>query len=149
MPHQPEEWYKECAEDMQQIQKTYVDDLFGNIFHNDYCALSRFKMLFTEITKLPHSAIPALLPNQVIPFAGYDFLNITSYPMPTNPYGSNSTPHKKRSVPSHIIDVPLAEIQQALDYHSKYGEPLPLDTDTIYAEEHPTNTSFYPHLRNK
>ena len=149
MPHQPEEWYKGCAEDMPQIQKTYADDLFDNIFHNDYCTLNRFKTLYTEITKLLHSAIPALLPNQVVPFAGYDFLNISSDPMPTNPYGSNSTPRQKRSVPCHIADVPLAEIQRALDYHSKYGEPLPLDADTIYAEEHPTNTSFYPHLQNK
>ena len=103
MPHQPEEWYKGCAEDMPQIQKTYADDLFDNIFHDDYCALNRFKMLYTEITKFLHSAIPALLPNQVIPFAGYDFLNISSDSMPTNPYGSNqyTSPKEVCSFPHH------------------------------------------------
>ena len=95
MPHQPEEWYKGCSEDMPQVQQTYADDLFDNIFYDDYCALNRFKTLYTEITKLLHSAIPALLPNQVVPFAGYDFLNISSEPMPTNPYGSNNTPRRK------------------------------------------------------
>ena len=31
--------------------------------------------------------------------------------------------------------IPLVEIQCALDYVSKYGEPLPLDEDTIYADQ--------------
>ena len=31
--------------------------------------------------------------------------------------------------------IPLVEIQRALDYVSKYGEPLPLDEDTIYTNQ--------------
>ena len=35
----------------------------------DFCAKKRFQQLYTDITKMLHSDIPALLPNQVIPYA--------------------------------------------------------------------------------
>ena len=42
--------------------------------------------------------------------------------------------------------LPLLEVQRSLDYISKYGEPIPLEADTIYAEEH-NNVTLKRHKR--
>ena len=39
------------------------------VFFEDICAVDRFKRLYTEITEILHSDIPALLPNQEVPYA--------------------------------------------------------------------------------
>ena len=46
------------------------------------------RTLYTELTQLLHSTLPALLPNQVLPYADYHFFNKTPEELPTNSYGS-------------------------------------------------------------
>ena len=133
MPHQPEEWYNGCEDGIHLLQKLYENLTFKAIFQDDYCAKDRFKELYTDIAQILHSALPAILPNQVLPYVDYSFFNLTPSEMPTNPYQNNPT-RNKRSIPLHTDSIPLIEWQQALDYYAKYGKPLPLDDDTIYAD---------------
>ena len=72
MPHEPEQWYKGCTEGLSLITKSY-EGTFQNVFLDDFCARDRFEKLYIDITKTLHSDIPALLPNQEVPYA--DLLN--------------------------------------------------------------------------
>ena len=103
----------------------------------DICAVDRFKRLYTEITEILHSDIPALLPNQEVPYADLSFFNETPAEMPTNNHYPNGTLKRtKRSTVSETDQLlPLLEVQRTLDYFSKYNEPIALDEDTIYAPE--------------
>ena len=142
MPEQPEEWYQGCEDGVPLLRKTYEDFTFKHIFHDDYCAEARFKHLYTDITQILHSTIPALLPNQVVPYAVYRFFNLTPEELPTNAYATGDTHQNKQDADFTILeDLLIEDIQHALDYNFKYGEPLPLDADTIYAEEVPKNSS--------
>ena len=76
-----------------------------------------------------------MLPNQVLPYVDYHFFNKTLEELPTNSYGSNTSKRVPRSALEPLDKIPLIEIQCALDYVSKYGEPLPLDEDTLYADQ--------------
>ena len=65
--------------------------------------------------------------------------------MAINPYHSshpnNSQDRHKRHVAEEQQELlPLLEVQRALDYFSKYDQPIPLDSDTIYAEENSNST---------
>ena len=56
---------------------------------------------------------------------------------PEYPDKVNNRPRRDVSDPAPLPDpLPLLEVQRALDYVSKYGEPIPLEADTIYAEQH-------------
>ena len=135
MPQGPEEWYKGCEEGLPLLKKYYEDQTFQTIFNEDYCAKDRIQTLYIELTQLLHSTLPALLPNQVLPYADYHFFNKTPEELPTNSYGSTASKRVQRSALEPLEKIPLVEIQCALDYVSKYGEPLPLDEDTIYADQ--------------
>ena len=135
MPQGPEEWYKGCEEGLPLLKKYYEDQTFQTIFNEDYCAKDRIQTLYIELTQLLHSTLPALLPNQVLPYADYHFFNKTPEELPTNSYGSTASKRVQRSTLEPVDKIPLVEIQRALDYVSKYGEPLPLDEDTIYADQ--------------
>ena len=137
MPQGPEEWYKGCEEGLPLLKKYYEDQTFQTIFNEDYCAKDRIRTLYIELTQLLHSTLPALLPNQVLPYADYHFFNKTPEELPTNSYGSNTSKRVQRSALEPLDKIPLVEIQRALDYVSKYGEPLPLDEDTLYATSYP------------
>ena len=152
MPHEPEEWYKGCTEGLSMITKTY-EGTFQNVFLDDFCAKDRFQKLYLDIAKTLHSDIPALLPNQEVPYADWNFFNTTPALMPRNIYHpehlerENNRP--KRDVPGSdpLPDpLPLLEVQRALDYISKYGEPISLEADTIYAEQH-NNVTLKRHKR--
>ena len=59
----------------------------------------------------------------------------------------SNRPRRDVSDPDPLQDpLPLLEVQRALDYVSKYGEPIPLEADTIYAEEH-NNVTLKRHKR--
>ena len=137
MPHEPEQWYKGCEEGKQTLIFSYENLIFKSVFNEDCCAMDRFKHLYTDITGILHSDIPALLPNQEVPYADFKFYNSTSQPMPKNiyhPEHSNKTHNRPKRDISDIGPIPLLEIQRALDYLSKYGDPITLDADTIFAE---------------
>ena len=146
MPHEPEQWYKGCLDSRKYITPQYEEELLKDIYTEDYCAADRFKELYNDITKLVHSSIPALLPNQAVPYAGFNFFNVTPSSMPNNIYHSQHPQHKysrsKRKIDenSQTPLLPLQEVQRALDYFSKYGDPIPLDEDTLYAPI-PSNTT--------
>ena len=151
MPHEPEQWYKGCT-GLSLITKSY-EGTFQNVFLDDFCARDRFEKLYLDITKTLHSDIPALLPNQEVPCADWQFFNPTSAPLPKNIYHpehldkESNRPRRDVSDPDPIPDpIPLLEVQRALDYVSKYGEPIPLEADTIYAEEH-DNVTLKRHKR--
>ena len=152
MPHEPEQWYKGCTEGLSLITKSY-EGTFQNVFLDDFCARDRFEKLYIDITKTLHSDIPALLPNQEVPYADWQFFNTTPAPLPKNIYHpeyldkESNRPRRDVSDPDPIPDpLPLLEVQRALDYVSKYGEPIPLEADTIYAEEH-NNVTLKRHKR--
>ena len=152
MPHEPEQWYKGCTEGLSLITKSY-EGTFQNVFLDDFCAKDRFEKLYIDITKTLHSDIPALLPNQEVPYADWQFFNTTPAPLPKNIYHpehldkESNRPRRDVSDPDPIPDpLPLLEVQRALDYVSKYGEPIPLEADTIYAEEH-NNVTLKRHKR--
>ena len=84
MPHQPEQWHEGCEQGNPSLPTIYKAKIFNQIFLEDYCATDRFKQLYTDIAKLLHSDIPALLPNQVVPYADLKFFNITPEPLPQN-----------------------------------------------------------------
>ena len=144
VPHQPEIWYKGCQEALLKVysngREKEVKDTFSRVFHDDFCSQQRIKDLYVEATQLLHSTIPALLPNQVVPYADYAFYNISPAEMPVNEYSLNRTPRNKRSVDKQLPEISPIEIHRALDYFAKYGEPLPMDEDTIYADQL-TNTT--------
>ena len=57
--------------------------------------------------------------------------------MPKNiyhPENPNKTHNRLKRDISDNGPIPLLEIQRALDYLSKYGDPITLDADTIFAE---------------
>ena len=146
MPHNPQEWYKGCQQGIKELKESvdrfevpheFTKWTLESIFFEDICAVDRFKRLYTEITQILHSDIPALLPNQVVPYADLSFFNETPAEMPTNNYYPNGTfKRNKRSTVSETDQVlPLLEVQRALDYFSKYNEPIALDEDTIDAPE--------------
>ena len=138
MPHNPQEWYTGCQQGFKDMKYPQFTKLtLGAIFFEDFCAIDRFKRLYTEITQILHSDIPALLPNQVVPYADISFFNETPAEMPTNTYYLNGTPKrtKRSTVPETDQVLPLLEVQRALDYLSKYNKPIALDEDTIYAPE--------------
>ena len=146
MPHEPEEWYKGCEEGRNPIP-AYEKRIFQQVFMEDYCARDRFKQLYTDITKMLHSDIPALLPNQVVPYTDLNFFNTTPAPMTNNPYHPNHPNNSHTRQKRHIAEeqqelLPLLEVQRALDYLSKYGQPMSLDFDTIYAKEHFNQTIY-------
>ena len=152
MPHEPEQGYKGCTEGLSLITKSY-EGTFQNVFLDDFCARDRFEKLYTNITKTLHSDIPALLPNQEVPYADWQFFNTTPAPLPKNIYHpehldkESNRPRRDVSDPDPIPDpLPLLEVQRALDYVSKYGEPIPLEADTIYAEQH-NNVTLKRHKR--
>ena len=152
MPHEPEQWYKGCTEGLSLITKSY-EGTFQNVFLDDFCARDRFEKLYIDITKTLHSDIPALLPNQEVPYADWQFFNTTPAPLPKNIYHpehlekESNRPRRDVSDPDPIPDpLPLLEVQRALDYVSKYGEPIPLEADTIYAEQH-NNVTLKRHKR--
>ena len=152
MPHEPEQWYKGCTEGLSLITKSY-EGTFQNVFLDDFCARDRFEKLYIDITKTLHSDIPALLPNQEVPIADWQFFNTTPAPLPKNIYHpehldkESNRPRRDVSEPDPIPDpLPLLEVQRALDYVSKYGEPIPLEADTIYAEQH-NNVTLKRHKR--
>ena len=134
------------------ITKTY-EGTFQNVFLDDFCAKDRFQKLYLDIAKTLHSDIPALLPNQEVPYADWNFFNTTPAPMPRNVYHpehlerENNRPKRDVSGPDPLPDpLPLLEVQRALDYISKYGEPIYLEADTIYAEQH-NNVTLKRHKR--
>ena len=146
MPHNPQEWYKGCQQGIKELKESvdcfevpheFTKWTLESIFFEDICAVDRFKRLYTEITQILHSDIPALLPNQVVPYADLSFFNETPAEMPTNNHYPNGTLKRtKRSTVSETDQLlPLLEVQRALDYFSKYNEPVALDEDTIYAPE--------------
>ena len=96
MPHEPEQLYKGCEEGIPFLIPAYEKRIFQQVFMEDYCAREHFKQLYTDITKMLHSDIPALLPNQVIPYADLNFFNTTPVPMTNNPY------HPSQSKDSNI-----------------------------------------------
>ena len=152
MPHEPEQWYKGCTEGLSLITKPY-EGTFQNVFLDDFCARDQFEKLYIDITKTLHSDIPALLPNQEVPYADWRFFNTTPAPLPKNIYHpehlhqESNRPRRDVSDPDPIPDpLPLLEVQRALDYVSKYGEPIPLEADTIYAEQH-NNVTLKRHKR--
>ena len=137
MPHEPEQWYKGYEEGKETLICSYENLIFKSVFNEGYCAKDRFKHLYTDITRILHSDIPALLPNQEVPYADFKFYNSTSQPMPKNiyhPEHPNKTHNRPKRDISDIGPIPLLEIQRALDYLSKYGDPISLDADTIFAE---------------
>ena len=137
MPHEPEQWYKGCEEGKQTLIRSYENLIFKSVFNEDYCAIDRFKHLYTDITRILHSDIPALLPNQEVPYADFQFFNSTFQSMPKNiyhPENPNKTHNRLKRDISDNGPIPLLEIQRALDYLSKYGDPITLDADTIFAE---------------
>ena len=114
-----------------------------DVFLDDFCARDRFEKLHIDITKTLHSDIPALLPNQEVPYADWQFFNTTPAPLPQNIYHPEHLDKKGNGPRRDVLDpdpiphpLPLLEVQRALDYVSKYGEPIPLEADTIYAEQH-------------
>ena len=139
VPHEPEEWYEGCDQGMKDLAFGFYANLtFGSVFYDHYCAKERIKDLYTEISETLHSTIPALLPNQVLPYAEYSFFNYTPSEMVNNKHANVPFRRSKRDVfnISYIEEnIPLVEIRRALDYSSKYGKPLPQDADTIYASE--------------
>ena len=66
---------------------------------------------------------------------------------PEHPDKVNNRPRRDVSDSAPIPDpLPLLEVQRALDYVSKYGEPIPLEADTIYAEQY-NNVTLKRHKR--
>ena len=152
MPHEPEQWYKGCAEGLSLITKSY-EGTFQNVFLDDFCARDRFEKLYIDITKTLHSDIPELLPNQEVPYADWQFFNTTPAPLPKNIYHPEHLEKESNRYRRDVSDpdptpdpLPLLEVQRALDYVSKYGEPIPLEADTIYAEQH-NNVTLKRHKR--
>ena len=146
MPHEPEQWYKGCLESKKHINPEYEKELLQDIYVEDYCAKERFRELHIHIPKLIHTSIPALLPNQAVPVADFNFFNATPTAMPINIYHRHHPQDKlsrtKQNTNEHSETplLPLQEVQRALDYFSKYGNPIPLDEDTLYAPT-PNNTT--------
>ena len=77
MPHEPEQWYKGCLEGTKFLIPSYERGIFQAVFNEDYCATERFRQLYKDITKILHTSIPALLPNQEVPYADFKFFNVT------------------------------------------------------------------------
>ena len=151
MPHEPEQWYEGCDKGLLKLLPFYEQGTLKQVFIEDYCAKDRFKQLYTDITKTIHSDIPALLPNQAIPYADLNFFNATPAPMAKNIYhphhNNNSQARTKRDTSEDEPTLlPLLEVQRALDYFAKYGEPIHLDYDTIYAE---VNRTFARHRQKR
>ena len=149
MPHEPEQWYEGCKDAILGLITTHDRRLLQDVFNEDYCGTEHFKQLYTDIAKILHSDIPALLPNQEVPYADWQFFNTTPAPLPKNIYHPEH-PDKVNNRPRRDVSdsdlLPLLEVQRALDYVSKYGEPIPLEADTIYAEQH-NNVTLKRHKR--
>ena len=149
MPHKPEQWYEGCKDAILGVITTHDRRLLQDVFNEDYCGTECFKQLYTDIAKILHSDIPALLPNQEVPYADWQFFNTTLAPLPKNIYHPEH-PEKVNNRPRRDVSdsdlLPLLEVQRALDYVSKYGEPIPLEADTIYAEQH-NNVTLKRHKR--
>ena len=153
MPHDPEQWHRGCKSAVEGLLTPHDKELLQDVFNQDYCSTERFKQLYTDIAKILHSDIPALLPNQEVPYADWQFFNTTPVPLskniyhPEHPDKVNNRPRRDVSDSDPISDpLPLLEVQRALDYVSKYGEPIPLEADTIYAEKH-NNVTLKRHKR--
>ena len=153
MPHDPEQWHRGCKAAVEGLLTPHDKELLQDVFNQDYCSTERFKQLYTDIAKTLHSDIPALLPNQEVPYADWQFFNTTPVPLskniyhPEHPDKVNNRPRRDVSDSAPISDpLPLLEVQRALDYVSKYGEPIPLEADTIYAEQH-NNVTLKRHKR--
>ena len=151
MPHEQEQWYKGCTEGLSLITKSY-EGTFQNVFLDDFCPESALRNCI-DIAKTLHSDIPALLPNQKVPYADWQFFNTTPAPLskniyhPEHPDKVNNRPRRDVSDSDLIPDpLPLLEVQRALDYVSKHGQPIPLEADTIYAEQH-KNLTLKRHKR--
>ena len=153
MPHDPEQWHRGCKAAVESLITPHDRELLQDVFNEDYCSTDRFKQLYTDIAKTLHSDIPALLPNQEVPYADWQFFNTTPVPLSKNIYHPeypdkvNNRPRRDASDSAPLPDpLPLLEVQRALDYVSKYGEPIPLEADTIYAEQH-NNVTLKRHKR--
>ena len=153
MPHEPEQWHRECKAAVEKLLTPHDQQLLQDVFHEDYRGTERFKQLYTNIAKILHSDIPALLPNQEVPYADWQFFNTTPAPLSKNIYHPeypdkvNNRPRRDTSNSNPLQGpLPLLEVQRALDYVSKYGDPLPLEADTIYAEQH-NNVTLKRHKR--
>ena len=153
MPHDPEQWHRGCKAAVEGLITPHDRELLQDVFNEDYCSTDRFKQLYTDIAKTLHSDIPALLPNQEVPYADWQFFNTTPVPLskniyhPEHPDKVNNRPTRDVSDSAPLPDpLPLLEVQRALDYVSKYGEPIPLEADTIYAEQH-NNVTLKRHKR--
>ena len=153
MPHDPEQWHRGCKAAVEGLITPHDRELLQDVFNEDYCSTDRFKQLYTDIAKTLHSDIPALLPNQEVPYADWQFFNTTPVPLskniyhPEHPDKVNNRPRRDVSDSAPLPDpLPLLEVQRALDYVSKYGEPIPLEADTIYAEQH-NNVTLKRHKR--
>ena len=132
---------------------TQDQKLLQDVFNEDYCSTERFKQLYTDIAKTLHSDINTLFPNQKVPYTDWQLFNTTPFPLskniyhPEHPDKVNNRPRREASDPPPLPDpLPLLEVQRALDYVSKYGEPIPLEVDTIYAEQH-NNVTLKRHKR--
>ena len=117
MPHEPKQWYKGCEEGIPFLIPAYEKRIFQQVFMEGYCARECFKQLYTDITKMLHSDIPALLPNQVIPYADLNFFNTTPAPMTNNPYhpsdsNNSHTRHKRHLAEEQQEFLPLLELQR-------------------------------------
>ena len=128
-------------------------ELLQDVFNEDYCSTECFKQLYTDIAKTLHSDIPALLPNQEVPYADWQFFNTTPVPLskniyhPEHPDKVNNRSRRDVSDSAPLPDpLPLLEVQRALDYVSRCGEPIPLEADTIYAEQY-NNVTLKRHKR--
>ena len=153
MPHDPEQWHRGCKAAVEGLITPHDKELLQDVFNEDYCSTQCFKQLYTDIAKTLHSDIPALLPNQEVPYADWQFFNTTPVPLSKNIYHPeypdkvNNRPRRDVSDSAPLPDpLPLLEVQRALDYVSKYGEPIPLEADTIYAEQH-NNVTLKRHKR--
>ena len=151
IPNEPEKWHQACESTKPQYPSRWLPNTFQKVFHEDYCAKGRFQRLYTEIAEILHSDVPAMLPNQVVPYATMDFFNKTPQSLPWNHYHPEYTENEHNRSPRSVTEmdetnqllskIPPLELDRARDYLAKYGEPIPLDADTIYAEDPPRNVT--------
>ena len=62
--HDPEQWHRGCKSAVEGLLTPHDKELLQDVFNQDYCSTERFKQLYTDIAKILHSDIPALLPTR-------------------------------------------------------------------------------------
>ena len=107
VPKQPAHWHTLCLNYTATATEQTFETLNKTFLH-DPCAMQEFTKLYRELAILLHSDLPALLPNQVVPFEDTTIFNTTKDDFPEHPMNTlyDHVPPPKRTGHYSIESLP-------------------------------------------